>query len=192
MKIGVFGGTFDPPHTGHMILAECAMSDLALDSIVFVPAYRSPFKTGQQSLPADIRTEMLALAISENPRFHVETFEISNSHVSYSVDTLRYLSSRHPDDELYLIMGADTFNDFNHWRDPDEIAHLATLCVGCRYGTELDLDGSPYKDQVKLFSMPGIQISSTDIRRRVACGLSIRYLVPWAVNVFIDTNKLYR
>ncbi len=192
MNIGIFGGSFDPPHLGHLILAEHARTGLGLDTILFVPAFLSPFKAENHITPAMQRCEMVGLAIADNPAFRLECIEALHEQVSYSVDTIRHLHELHPGDHLYLIVGADAFNDFDDWREPGEIISMATLAVGCRSGVELDLAHHPYGHAAVQFTMPDIQISSTDIRRRCAAGLSIHYLVPWAVGVFIESHGLYR
>jgi nicotinate-nucleotide adenylyltransferase len=192
MNIGVYGGTFNPPHLGHLILAQSAVDAFGLDRVLLVPAYRSPFKLQSESLSAEIRAEMVALAVSGNERLDGEYYEARRSGLSFTIDTLRHLRSQHPDDTLYLLMGADTFNEFQLWKEPDAIAELATLAVAQRSGSELDLSSHPYGKAARIFSMPLVDISSTDIRRRVREGRSIRYLVPWAVEVFISAGGFYR
>ncbi|MBE0645735.1 MAG: nicotinate (nicotinamide) nucleotide adenylyltransferase [Bacteroidetes bacterium] len=192
MNIGVYGGTFNPPHLGHLILAQSAIDALALDRVLLVPAFQSPFKLQSESLPAEIRAELLALAVSDNQKLRGEYFEVQRAGVSFTVDTLRHLHERYPDDTLFLLMGADTFLEFHLWKEPDAITELATLAIAERPGYEIDFETHRYGKAARRFSMPLIDISSTDIRRRVREGQSIQYLVPWAVQVFITAQELYR
>ncbi|NOY05921.1 MAG: nicotinate-nucleotide adenylyltransferase [Chlorobi bacterium] len=192
MRTGLLGGTFDPPHTGHLILAEHARVELELDRVLFVPNSISPFKTTRHISDADIRAEMVQLAVSDNPHFSTELFEISRQGVSYTVDTLRHLTAKHPADEFILLMGADTFTDFPHWKDPDVVVSLAQLAVGVRPGSTHDFSSHQYKNNAIFLHTPLIDISSSSIRRRVREGKSIQYLVPWAVKIFIESTGLYR
>jgi len=192
MRTGLLGGTFDPPHTGHLILAEHARVELELDNVLFVPNSISPFKTERHISNADIRAEMVQLAVSDNTRFSTEPFEISQQGVSYTVDTLRYLTTKHPADEFILLMGADTFADFPHWKNPDEVVSLATIAVGVRPGSTHDFSQHQYKNDAIFLHTPLIDISSSNIRWRVREGKSIQYLVPWAVKTFIESTGLYK
>ncbi|PLX31808.1 MAG: nicotinate (nicotinamide) nucleotide adenylyltransferase [Ignavibacteria bacterium] len=192
MNIGIYGGTFNPPHLGHLILAQSAIDALDLDHVLLVPAFQSPFKRLSESLSAELRAEMVELAVSDNPRIRGEYHEVLRKEVSYTIDTLRHIRESHPDDTLFLLMGADTFNEFHLWNDPAEIVSLATLAVADRPGNALDLSAHPYGKAARRFSMPLIDISSTDIRRRIRENQSINYLVPWAVSVFIHSQGFYR
>jgi nicotinate-nucleotide adenylyltransferase len=135
---------------------------------------------------------MVELAVSDNERLKGEYFEVRHAGVSFTVDTLRRLREQHPDDALFLLMGADTFLEFHLWKEPDAIAKIATLAVAERPGHAIDFASHPYGKAARRFSMPLLDISSTDIRRRVREGISIQYLVPWAVQVFIHSQGLYR
>ena len=200
MNIGLFGGTFDPPHIGHLVLAEYACSELRLDTIYFIPNYISPFKKMnasqiQQSVPhaeASTRCELVELAIVGNKKFHAEYSEARRKDVSYTVDTVRLFAERFPDDMLFIIMGADAFQDFHLWKEPDAIVQLASVAVAKRPGVELQLDVHPYGKFVKEFPIPQIDISSTEIRERIRQGKSIQYLVPWTVQTCIEAERLYR
>ncbi len=192
MNIGVYGGTFNPPHLGHLILAQSAIDALALNRVLFVPAFQSPFKLRSESLSAEIRAEMVELAVSDNDRLRCEYHEVRHGGLSFTVDTLRYLRTLHPDDTLYLLMGSDTFLEFHLWKEPEVIAEIATLAVAERPGHELELPAHPFGKTARSFPMPLIDISSTDVRRRVRERLSIQYLVPWTVQVFITSQGLYR
>ncbi len=192
MNVGVLGGTFNPPHNGHLLLAESARVELGLDLVLFVPAWRSPFKDGGGVPDAETRCEMVALAVSDNPFFACDHFEALRPTVSYTVDTLRHLRATRPDDTLHLLLGADAFAEFHLWRDPDEIVHLATLAVARRGAAEAPLHTSPYGTHARSFRMPAVDFSSTDIRARAREGKSVRYLVPWTVATFIEATGLYR
>jgi nicotinate-nucleotide adenylyltransferase len=192
MNIGIYGGTFNPPHLGHLLLAQSAADQLDLDVVLFVPAYVSPFKNHQEMLPAALRCEMVELALSDNRKFKGEYWEALREETSYSVDTLRYLAEQHAGDALFLLMGEDTFRDFHLWKDPGIIAGLARLCVARRPGHASEDAKHAFTDTALRFTMPLVDISSTDIRRRAAAGSSIQYLVPWTVQVFIESQGLYR
>lgn len=201
MRLGLFGGTFDPVHYGHLLLAECCREQAALDEVWFVPAAASPFKQGAVQTSAQQRLEMLALAIGGHAQFRVSSLEIDRGGVSYTVDTLEELHRARPDDELFLLLGADALEDFPTWRQPQRICHLATLLVVRRPGwAEPDLArlaaiASPSQlDAIRrgLVEMPQIDLSSRDLRRRVAAGQSIRYRTPRAVETFIASAGLYR
>ncbi len=192
MNIGIYGGTFNPPHLGHLVLAQSALDALDLDLVLFVPAYVSPFKTQRDVLSAELRCEMVELALSDNRKFRGEYWEALRRKTSYSVDTLRYLSRIFPDDTLHLLMGADTFREFHLWKDPDDIVRLARICVAERLHHRFVDASHEYMENVISFPMPLLDISSSDIRRRVAEGRPIQYLVPWAVQVFIEAQGLYR
>jgi nicotinate-nucleotide adenylyltransferase len=190
--IGIFGGTFDPVHYAHLLLAECAREELGLDALIFMPANIPPHKiTGRAITPAHCRLEMLRLAIEENPSFTLSTQEIDCKGVSYTVDTLRWLHAEYPGAEIVLLIGGDAARDFVTWREPESIARLATLAVWERPGIALPpevLPGVGYRP----LRAPLMEISSTEIRERVASGLSIRYRTPEPVIDYIYRNGLYR
>ena len=192
MNIGIYGGTFNPPHLGHLVLAQSAVDALNLDMVLFVPAYVSPFKTHAHMLSAQLRCEMVELALSDNRKFRGEYWEALREETSYSVDTLRHLSHIFPDDALHLLMGADTFREFHLWKDPEEIIRLARICVAERPQHPRAETTHAYTKHAIHFPMPLLDISSTDIRARAADGRSIHYLVPWSVQVFIEAQGLYR
>lgn len=192
MRIGIFGGTFNPPHIGHLILAEQARQELALDRVLFVPAFISPFKRADTMLDANLRLEMVELAISDHDRFSSEPFEIQQSSVSYTIDSVKHLKSRHIGDAFTLLMGADTFSEFHKWKNPDELCSLVSIGVAMRPGHTLTPDVHAFGSIAQPFVMPLIDVSSHDIRERVRAGKSIHYLVPWTVKTFIESQRLYR
>ena len=200
MRLGLFGGSFDPVHYGHLLLAECCREQCRLDRVWFLPAAVPPHKQGRQLTPAAVRIEMLQLAIAGHEAFAVDRYEVDRGGVSYTVDTLRHFRGGDPDGELFLLMGADMLHDLPQWREADKICQLAIPVVVRRPGVgELDfgcLAGLASPERIELarrhqVDMPQIGLSSTDIRRRVAEGLSIRYHSPRAVEKYIETHQLY-
>lgn len=191
MKLGVFGGTFDPPHLGHLIVAQDACVALGLDRVLFVPARLPPHKRARDVAPAPLRLEMVRAAVAGDDRFDVGDLEVRRSGPSYTVDTLRELKqgAAGRETELFFMMGVDQFRVFDTWRDPDEIAALATLVVLSRGGAEevataADVD-------YETLAVTRIDVSSTDVRRRVRRGRPIRYLVPDPVEELIRREGLY-
>ena len=188
MKIGIFGGTFDPPHVGHLIVAQDAALALGLDRILFIPAARPPHKSHAELTPAGLRAEMLALAIEGDPRFAMDRRELERTGASYTVDTLRELVREGPQTRWTLLIGADQYREFDTWRDPQEIRRLAQLAVLMRGGTDSGADTSGGDLALEVTR---IDVSATAVRERVRAGLPIRYLVPRAVEEFIFEKKLY-
>lgn len=184
MRIGVFGGSFDPIHHGHLILARAALEELGLDRILFIPANLSPHKTDTKPATAQDRIAMLQLAIENEPGFATSEIELHRPPPSYTVETLRELRARHPDDTFTLLIGADNVAKFDTWREPDEIRRLADLAVLDRATHDTPHDWPVVRRLV--------DISSTDIRARVAAGRSIRYLTPDSVCDYIAAQSLYR
>lgn len=191
-SIGIFGGTFDPIHTGHLILAERAREELDLDAILFMPAHVPPHKVnGRKIASGEARLEMIRLAIRSNPAFHVTEIELQREGVSYTVDSLEDIHRSAPDARLVLLMGSDNARDFTSWRRPERILELATVGVwerpGSYYWPEVYHDYIPRK-----VSSPLLEISSTEIRNRVAAGRSIRYMTPDSVRDYIEQHGIYR
>jgi len=187
VKIGVFGGSFDPVHVGHLIVADAAADILHLDQVLFVPAHTQPFKVGAHSAsPAD-RVAMLRAAIAGNARFGLDLREIERGGPSYTSITLRELAHEHPDDELCLMVGADAASDMPAWHDVDEIPGLATIAVLSRPGETRWQQRMSAVD----VAVPAIDISATLVRDMIRDGRSIRYLVPPAVADYIAKHSLY-
>jgi nicotinate-nucleotide adenylyltransferase len=186
MKIALYGGTFDPIHHGHLILAREALEQLALDRVVFVPAARSPFKPGIASTPALTRLEMVRAAIEGETRFELDETEISRGGTSYSVDTALAARERWPGAELWWLIGEDHVSELPKWHRAEELCELVRFAVFARKGA-----ASP---EAHPFPRIGrrIDISATELRERVARGASIRYLVPEAVRMLIESHNLYR
>lgn len=187
-RIGIFGGTFDPIHHGHLIVAAEAYDRLDLEELIFVPTAIPPHKDAEVT-PAEHRLEMVRAGISHDARFRVDDVEVQRGGRSYTVDTLTELSRRLPDAELFFLLGVDQFRDFARWKDPEGILRLATLAVMARDGETPDPD-APY--HAVSITVSRIDISSTILRARVSRGDSIRYFVPDAVIEIIAREGLYR
>lgn len=201
MRLGVYGGTFDPVHYGHLLLAEYCRERCRLDEVWFVPAALPPHKQEGEVTPGEQRAEMLELAVGGHESLAVCRDEINRGGVSFTVDTLRHLAEEDPQRELFLLLGADSLNDLPNWREPEEICRLAIPVVVPRPGArepEFDVlaDFVPPERLARfrehLVTMPQIDLASSEIRRRVAEDLSIRYQTPRAVEKYIGTAGLYR
>lgn len=190
-RIGIFGGTFDPPHIGHLVLAECARERLRLDEVRFVPAGQPPHKRGARITGAVQRVTMARLAVRGNPAFTVSTHEARRSGPSFTIETLRHVAAGAPRTRLFLLMGADSLDDFDTWREPEAILRLATLVVARRPGAGRPASRHSARRRVQLDS-PEIAVSSSLVRARVRAGRSVRYLVPEAVSTYIARHRLYR
>lgn len=187
MRLGIYGGAFDPPHLGHLVAASDACDALALDRLLWIPSAVHPLKAVRTA--AALRLEMVRAAVAEDARFAADDLELRRTGPSYTVDTLRALRAREPGAELFFLTGADNLADLPRWREPDEIARLATLAVVSREGETLPGD-APYP--AVAVPVTRVDVSSTEVRRRVAAGQSIRYLVPEAVRAVIERERLYR
>lgn len=200
MRLGIFGGSFDPIHLGHLLLAEYCREAVGLDRVWFVPAAQPPHKQSQELTPADKRVEMLRLAIGGHDAFEVCLAEIERGGVSYTWQTLTAIQEQRPGDELFLLIGADTLMDLPNWRNPEKVLQLATPVAVGRAGSQLNWDVlAPLVEPERLetfrslaVNMPSIELSSSEIRRRVREGRSIRYQTPRAVEKYIETAGLYR
>jgi nicotinate-nucleotide adenylyltransferase len=190
-RIGIFGGTFNPPHIGHLIAAEHVHGQLDLTKVLFVPAALPPHKRDEGVTEARHRLDMLELAVQMNRHFQVSGVEVTRGGVSYTIDTLRQISALHPADSLFFVMGMDMLADFSTWKSPGEILELAELVVLTRPGYEMPHLESTVKRRIQVCRIPEVGISSSDIRRRVKEGKSIRYMVPTAVEQYIRKHRLY-
>jgi nicotinate-nucleotide adenylyltransferase len=190
MKVGIFGGTFDPPHMGHLIVAEHVREELGLDRIVFIPCSIPPHKQENDITSGPQRMEMVRLATRGNPAFDVSDVELVRGGVSYTVDTLIDLTKQQPDRKLYFLVGMDNIGDFHTWREPQRILELAMIVVMKRPGYELPGE-MPIPDAL-VCEVPDVEISSRVIRERVREGKSVRHLVPDAVHSFIVAENLYK
>ncbi len=192
MKTGILGGTFDPPHMGHLIIAEHVCEALGLDRIMFVPASVPPHKQQRHDIaPAEHRLNMLLLAVEGNARFEVSDMEVRRGGISFTVDTLRDMKLRYPTHRHFLLVGMDNLNEFGTWKEPEMILRMAQVVVMTRPGSVPGAGGSQYIEKMTICEVPEIGIASREIRQRVAEGKSIRYLVPDAVLKYIAEQKLY-
>lgn len=194
MRIGIFGGTFDPPHVGHLLVAIDAVEALSLDRLLFIPAATQPFKVGQAGAsPAD-RLAMTRCLAAADPRFAVDPIEIERAGLSYTVDTLEALAGRDPAAERFLLLGADAAAQFRDWRRPDRIRELARVVVlrrGEGEGAGALTSGGEESSFLRLATRR-VDVSSTEVRARVRAGRTIRGFVPDAVADYIESARLYR
>jgi nicotinate-nucleotide adenylyltransferase len=196
-RFGVLGGTFDPVHYGHLLIAEQAHEALGLDRVLFIPAAIPPHKQTDEVSSGRRRLEMVELAIAGNPYFEACDVELERRGVSYTVDTLQILHDRRPGAVWYLILGGDSALEFSTWRDPEQIAALARIVIVHRPGSTFDPSSlSPplpaaLLNRIEVLETPQYDFASTDIRRRAADGRTIRYLTPAAVEAYIAAHRLY-
>lgn len=199
MKIGILGGTFNPIHTGHLILAENAYTVLGLDKVIFMPSGVSYLKDQKEIAAKEHRINMVRLAIKDNDRFELSTMETDREGNTYTFETLNALKTQNTKDELYFIGGTDTLMNIENWKCPDIIFKNASLVIAPRNFTESNLinDKAEYlkkKFDAKVFILdtPNIEISSSMIRQKIAKGKSVRYYIPDDVIGYINDNKLYK
>ncbi|HHY70291.1 MAG TPA: nicotinate-nucleotide adenylyltransferase [Thermoanaerobacterales bacterium] len=199
-KVGIMGGTFDPIHYGHLVTAEAARTHFNLDKVIFTPAGKPPHKKGYSVTPAEDRYLMTVLAVNDNPFFDISRIEIERPGLTYTVDTLEmFYNELGKDVKLYFISGADAVLDILTWKDVDRVLSYCTFIAATRPGYPMDQLNQKllqirqmYGRQVYPMEVTGLDISSTDIRRRVKEGLSIKYLLPESVETYIQKSGLYR
>lgn len=196
-RIGIFGGTFDPVHVGHLVIAAECLHSLPLDRVAFVPSASPPHKPGQKLSDPTDRLAMLELAIHERANFVVDPIEFERPGPSYTVETLRALRDRDPGVDHVFIMGADSLRELHLWRDPLGIVESAEIAVARRPGVEIDLNDVDRRlpgaaNRIRIVDVPLIGVSSSDLRRRVRIGEPIAYQVPWRVEDYIARHCLYR
>jgi nicotinate-nucleotide adenylyltransferase len=198
LKVGVFGGTFDPVHTGHLIIAEEARVRLELDEVLFIPAGQPWFKAGQTITPAYHRLAMVELAVESNPYFRPSDMEITRPGPTYTVDTLLEVHHRlGPQATIYLILGTDSLGELHRWHQPQRLFDMATLVAVSRPGYQ-DFDPGTLDDicqgaaeNVMMLNGPQVEITGASLRQRVAQGLSIKHLAPDSVEAYIHKHRLY-
>jgi nicotinate-nucleotide adenylyltransferase len=196
VRVGLLGGTFNPPHLGHLVCAQEAYIQLGLDHVTLIPTRIPPHKPVDDEPGPEHRLELCRLAVQGDKRISVSDIETRREGTSYTVDTLRELHERAPDHELYLIVGGDVAAGLPRWREPERVLSLATLAVAKRRGTRrFEIDGALAElagaERTQFFPMPRIAISSTLIRDRVRDRLPIRYIVPDRVAEYIEQEGLY-
>jgi nicotinate-nucleotide adenylyltransferase len=189
VRLGIFGGTFDPPHIGHLLAAVDAVERLTLDRLVLVPARVQPLKLESKVGDAKHRLAMARLLVEGDERFAVDPLEIERAGLSFSVDTLRTFAERYPSDERFFLIGADVLRTFERWREPAEVLRLATMVVMTRE------DGTPagvMPEGARAIPSRRIDVSSTEIRARASAGRSLHGFVPDSIAAYIAANGLYR
>jgi nicotinate-nucleotide adenylyltransferase len=198
MNVGVLGGTFDPVHNGHLILADVAEEQLNLSEMLFVPVGQPWLKTERTITPAQHRLQMLRLALDDRPQFRISEMEIERPGPTYTIDTIKELKDGlNADDELFFILGQDSLMQVPQWHEAQDLVQLCYLAAAPRPGVKkpdlkaLEAEIPGIKQRVMLMKEPKVDITATDIRERVARGLSVRHLVPESVNRYIKENKLY-
>jgi nicotinate-nucleotide adenylyltransferase len=196
-ELGVLGGTFNPPHIGHLVMLEDAIDQLGLERVVLIPVSRPPHKEVPDDPGAGVRLALCRLAVAADERLEVSALEVERGGASFTVDTLRALHDREPEHRLTFIVGGDMALSFPSWREPQAILEMARLAVAEREGLRREdiarrLEPLHEGDRVVFFDMPRIDLSSSEIRRRVAAGRAIRRLVPGAVADEIEKRHLYR
>lgn len=191
-KIGIFGGAFDPPHIGHLIAAQYAAEQLSLDKVIFVPSGNHPFKEGTLVASAEQRFAMTKLAIAGNPIFDVSDVEIRKEGKSFTFETLEHFSALYPDGTLSFLIGTDNIKDFSSWKHPEKIVELATVVVLNREVVRIPKQENEFMARFLYLDTPTIEISSTEVRNRLAEHKTVRYMIRNGVELFLDMTGLYR
>jgi len=192
MDIGLFGGSFNPPHVAHLIVAEVARDQFGFDQIWWIPNATPPHKPDEELAGVDHRVEMTRRAVVDNPGFRLCNIEVERSGVSYTVETVRTLQEQYPDTDFGLLIGSDSLDHFAEWHRPDEIAERVPLVVYKRPGVIDTVPEPRFASQVRFVAAPVMEVSGTEIRSRCRAGRSIRYLVPEPVRTYIEEHGLYR
>ena len=198
MRLGIYGGTFDPVHYAHLLAAEQCREQCRLDEVWFIPAAAPPHKPTRVISPGETRAEMLEVAVAGHPQFRVDRRELKREGLSYTVDTLDEIRAEDPRRELFLLLGADSVADFGTWHEPERILELATLMSVNRGRVRPDLAafeqqfGRAALDRVLHVEMPAVDLAATDLRERVRSGRSIRFMTPRGVEAYIAQHGLYR
>jgi nicotinate-nucleotide adenylyltransferase len=198
MRIGIFGGSFNPPHVAHLIVAETVREQFALDRVLWIPNRQPPHKPEASLVAAAHRLAMVRLAVAGNPAFEVSEVELWRTGVSYTVDTVAALQAERPGDTFFLLIGGDSLRDFPSWYRPGEIVRRVPLLVYRRPDAAADVPADVPADvlaalagRVQFAEAPLLEVSGTEIRARRRAGRSIRYLVPEPVRAYIEANGLY-
>jgi nicotinate-nucleotide adenylyltransferase len=192
MNVGLFGGSFDPPHLAHLIVAETVRDRFGLDRICWMPNYQPPHKADHLGDTAGHRLEMTRLATLDHPAFFVSTLELERRGTSYTIDTICALQAAHPDTSFHLILGSDSHRSFSSWHRPDDIVRRVPLIVYPRPDADPGDAADRYPGRVHRADAPLLEISSEVVRARLRAGHSIRYLVPDAVCAYIEAHNLYQ
>ena len=197
-KIGIMGGTFDPIHYGHLLIAQSAAEEFALDQVLFLPTGKSPHKSEKDVTDPQIRCEMVQIALEDNPEFEISMLEAKNTEVNYTYASLQKLKQLYPKAQLYFIMGEDSLDDFSTWKKPEEICRLSTVLVAVRNDKGFGLSdkiadiSQMYQADMHMLHAPNFSVSSHDIRQRIHENKSVRYMLPDKVTEYIMQHDLYR
>lgn len=196
-KIGIMGGTFDPVHNGHLLIAQSAAEEFHLDQVLFLPTGKSPHKPESQVTEPGLRCRMVQIAIQKNPRFSISTLEAENTKINYTYLTLQKLKQIYPNTQLYFIMGEDSLDDFPTWRNPEEICRLSTVLIAVRNDSGSGIErkiadfSQFYQADMHMLHAPNFSVSSGEIRERIKKGKSVHYMLPEEVEDFIRQHSLY-
>tara|TARA_Y100001934_G_scaffold79737_1_gene99135 strand:- start:8375 stop:8956 length:582 start_codon:yes stop_codon:yes gene_type:complete len=193
MKTCIFGGTFDPPHIGHLLIAQTVFESENFERLIFVPANISPAKKNGDSSPPEERSKMLEMSLTNNPNFEISDLEIKREGISYTIDTIKEVADKLKLDkkDLFFLMGSDTLKSFHNWKNPEKIIKICNIIVAIRPGfTPSDIP-QWVLDNVRFANIPRFEVSSTNIRRRWREGKTIRYMVPKEVWEYINEKELY-
>ena len=193
MKKCIFGGTFDPPHIGHLLIAQTICEAEEFDKIIFVPALKNPLKTKGATSSIDNRLKMLESAVEGNPHFEISDSEIKRGGVSYSIDTIKFIKEEQnlTKDELYFLIGSDILNNFDNWREPSKILEECQVIVAIRPGFKPSSVPNWILSNIQFANIPRFELSATQIRGRWRENKTIRYMVTQPVWEFINMNSLY-
>jgi nicotinate-nucleotide adenylyltransferase len=192
MDVGLFGGSFNPPHVAHLIVAEFVRDQFGLDEVWWIPNATPPHKPDEELVAVEHRLAMTRQVVRSNADFRVCDLEVEREGVSYTVDTVRILQERHPETDFALIIGSDSLDHFGEWHCPDEIAERVPLIVYKRPGAIEAVAEPRFANYVRYVAAPVMEVSGTEVRARRRAGRSIRYLVPDGVRTYIETHELYR
>ena len=190
MRLGLFGGRFDPPHIGHLLAAQSAFEALVLEELWFIPAKAPPHKPAVA--PAEMQLEMLRLALGDNPAFKVNDLELARPGPSYTYDTVMKIKGERPDDDIFFLTGADAYREIATWHRAEELTEAVAMVALARPGYTLGKLAAPFGERVTSLQTRLCDVSSTEIRLRQRHAQSVRYLVPEAVEMYLDRNDLYR
>jgi nicotinate-nucleotide adenylyltransferase len=191
-KIGILGGTFDPIHLGHLVLAEQVKEKLGLDKVIFIPSASPPHKSKRKLSPAKDRFHMTKLALESNSTFLVSDIELKRKGLSYTVETLKQLKKQYPDSEIYFLTGSDVLDEIHTWKNPEQIYKLAKVVIAIRPGFDSFDSKNHFAKKSMIVPITSVDISSTQIRERVKKEQSIKYLVPAKVEEYIKKKRLFR
>ncbi len=192
MDVGLFGGSFNPPHVAHLVVAEVACDQFGFDEVWWIPNATPPHKSPGDLADVDHRLEMTRRAVADNPSFRLCDIEVERAGVSYTVDTVQALQERHPNTDFGLLIGSDSLHHFGEWHRPEEIAERVPLVVYKRPGVIDTVPESRFANHVRFVAAPVMEVSGTEIRSRCRAGRSIRYLVPEAIRTYIEDHGLYQ